>query len=359
MPDFGVIINRVIDYPELCGRTMSERKNVTIAEMAKRLGVSGATVAKALNGKGRISPGMVEKIRGLARELRYTPNIAARALRTNLKDVAGVLITSDIVNPWYSQLVSQLELELSGRGLTMLLALGKGDPEKAGYALENFFGGRVCGILAGPVQYCGDSGFLREAVDRQCPLVVFSNLEELPVNSVAIDQEAGAGMAVDYLVKRGHRRIMYLGGLHQNRRQAAGTRFSGYKLAMQAHGLKPEFRIEPVCNSRHDGFMLMNGLLRSGGELPDALFCHNDDVALGAMLALQQAGLRIPDDISLIGFDDIAESSFSVPGLTTIGGVMHELAAELVDMLQHAVADPASVSRKLIVPKLIVRSTVR
>ncbi len=341
------------------GRIMIECENITIAEMARRLGVSTATVGKVLNGKGRISPETSERVRNLARELNYTPNLAARSLRTNVKDTVGLLITSDIVNPWYSQLVSLLEEELSRRNWKMLLTLGKNDPEKSEHALENFFGGRVCGILAGPIFLSENQKILHSAIERQIPLVAFNNLQELSINYVAIDQAAGASMAIEYLYSLGHRRIYYMRASHGDEEKNTQTRYSGYLSTMQKYGLEPKCLYATQSTGRQNGYELTNQLLNScrKQDLPTAMFCHNDDTAFGVMLALQQAGLRIPDDISLVGFDDIAESNYSIPGLTTVGGVMNELAVELVSALEKVMEERNQLIQKLITPQLIIRGS--
>lgn len=340
---------------------MGAGKTVTIASMAEQLGVSTATVAKALNGQGRISAGTIERVRNLAREMKYIPNIAARSLRTNIRDSIGVLITSDIVNPWYSQLVSLLEAELAGRGLTMLLALGKNDLKKSELALEKFFGGRVGGILAGPIPSGESLEVLQATRDRRIPLVIFSNLENYPVNFVAIDQAAGGKIAIQHLLNLGHRKILYLGSSPNGEAGTPGTRYAAYAAEMKKYSLKAEcLSFDTATSARHNAFDATTRLLRESRreELPTAFLCHNDDVAIGALLALQQAEIRVPEDLSLIGFDDIAESSFCLPGLTTIGGVMQTMASELVLALERAIhTESAALTRKFIIPKLILRST--
>ena len=335
-----------------------ERKTVTMAEIGSRLGVSSATVAKALHGKGRISAEMVEKIKAVAKELKYVPNTAARALRTNVKDAVGVLITLDIVNPWYSQLVSSLEEELSARGLSMLLGLAKGDLRKAKNAMPNFLGGRIKGLLAGPLFSRADLAFVEEAIDFGLPVVAFNSLEELPLNVVDINQAAGAKLAVEHLVELGHRRIVYLGSPSSVEAQVPSSRYAGFTSAMKASGLEPLYVSAEGPVSRRAGYQLAEFYLdHQGADRATAFFCHNDDLALGAMLAFQQRGLRVPEDLSVIGFDDIEESTCSHPSLTTVGGVMNELAHDLVDLLEQ-VADSDEVIRKqLIEPKLIVRES--
>jgi LacI family transcriptional regulator len=245
---------------------MTEKKVVTITTLARKLGVSTATVTKALNGQGRISEATVQRVRELAKELKYVPNLAARSLRTNIKDAVGILITSDIINPWYSQLTSILESELSKRGLTMLLALGKGSPERIEHALDNFFGGRVRGIIAGPISNAAEAEILRSAIDRQIPLIIFSNLEKLPLNFVALDQAAGGRIMLEHLYQLGHRKIAYLGALppRENEMLLNRTRSAAYVDFMDKYDLEPQF-LSYNGNygpSRRAAYDLMNHLLK-------------------------------------------------------------------------------------------------
>lgn len=334
---------------------MKKKQTVTVATLAEKLGVSTATVAKALNGQGRISEATIRRVKELAKELKYVPNQAARSLRTNVKDTVGLLITSDISSAWYSALVSQLETEFSRRGLTMLLALGKSDQKKIGHAMESFFGGRVRGIIAGPISNQRDMEFLQAAEDHGIPLVIFSNLEKLPINFVALDQEAGARIMLEHLYQLGHRRIAYFGALSP----LPGTRQAGYHSFMEKFDLEPE-NIHLDEFSRKGAYDKMTQLLKTKtvSELPTALLVHNDDMALGVLLALQQAGIKVPEEISVTGFDDIAESSFCIPGLTTIGGIMESMVKELVDTLDYAVLNTnGPPQQRFIIPKLIQRAT--
>ncbi len=331
---------------------------VTIASLAAELGVSTATVAKALHGQGRISAEMVARVRALARERRYVPNISARSLRTNLKDAVGLLITGDITNPWYSRLTSELEERFAQQGLTMLLALGKGSDERVLHAQENFFGGRVRGLICGPIITRQHMEVLRPTLDRQLPLVIFSNLEELPVNFVSLEQEVGARIMLEHLHGLGHRRICYLGSPNRDQWRVPRTRALGYTAFMEGRRLPPDYLVLPEQSRRaaFDGTIRMLGE-RPRQKLPTALFCHNDDVALGALLALQQAGMKVPQEISVTGFDDIAEASLWQPGLTTIGGVMETMATELVKALEASVQGGQPPYQSFIIPKLILRST--
>jgi DNA-binding LacI/PurR family transcriptional regulator len=246
----------------------------------------------------------------------------------------------------------------------MLLALGKGKEERIEHALDNFFGGRVRGIIAGPVVNSQDAKVLQSAIDRQIPLVIFSNLERIPLNFVALDQAAGARIMLEHLYQLGHRKIFYIGGILADFEKKSGeivTRSGAYIDFMKRHGLKPEFLSdgENYGITRRTAYDVMNHILKTTSykDLPTAILAHNDDAAMGALLALQQAKIRVPEDISLTGFDDIAESSYSVPSLTTIGGVMETQACELVDTLERIIQNGDVLRQKFITPKLIIRES--
>lgn len=342
---------------------MTKTRKVTLATLARQLNVTTTTVSKALHGKPGIGPEMVKRVKDLARELNYQPNFAAQSLKMNSIDSIGVLITSDINNPWYSQLVSCLEEKLAENGKTMILSLGKSDYEKERTCLQNFTGGRVAGVIVGPIFRERNLQNIWESLDKGLPMVMFNCMDELPVSYVAIDQSAGARLAVEHLIENGHRNIAYLGCPSGDFIETGRTRREGFEQALFEHDL-PLLGRNIISNGvagKKGGYEVMRKLLKERkDDLPTAFFCHNDSVALGAMLAIEQAGLSVPEDISLIGFDDIAECSLSMPKLSTIGGVMHELSSGLVEALNTIIMDnPSKPIKKLITPKLIQRKTVK
>jgi DNA-binding LacI/PurR family transcriptional regulator len=341
---------------------MRKTENVTLATLAKRLNVTTTTVSKALRGKPGIGPEMVKRVNELARELKYSPNFAAQSLKMNSIDSIGVLITCDINSHWYSQLISCLEEKLAKNGKTMILSLGKNDYAKERKCLQNFTGGRVAGVIVGPMFRERNLQNIWESLDKGLPMVMFNCMDELPVSYVAIDQQAGAKIAVEHLIENGHKNIAYLCCPAGDFQETGKTRKEGFEQALFENDL-PVFgkNVIPGKINKRDGYEAMQKLLSErSNDLPTALFCHNDSVALGAMLAIQQAGLSVPDDISLIGFDDIEESSLSLPELSTIGGVMQELSSELVNTMNSIIQNrPKKPIKNLIIPKLIKRKTVK
>ena len=336
-------------------------KGVTLATLARRLQVSTTTVSKGLRGLPGIGPEMVQKINDLARELNYRPNVFARGLKMSCSTAIGVLITSDIINPWYAQLVSRLEEELGQKGYTVTLGLGKDDAVKEQRCLDAFFGGHVAGVIAGPIFHQRDLQPLWEFFQSGPPMVLFSCLDEMPVSYVGIDHVAGTKKAIDNLVKHGHRRIGYLCCADLTMREPIRTRKEGFETGLFSHDL-PLIGKDIISGQAtvRDGYRVMTELLETRrNDLPTAFFCHNDAVALGAIRALHRAGLRVPDDMSLIGYDDIEESSISDPPLTTMGGIMDQLIPRLVAVLLDQIEHPVDVpTREQILPELIERESV-
>ncbi len=340
---------------------MTGKQKVTLAMLAERLNVTTTTVSKALNGKSGIGLEMVERVRQLAREMNYQPNSIARSLRSRSTDAVGVLITGDIASPWYSKLVSKLEEKLAEHNKTMMLSLGKNNIEKEKKCFEMFKGGQVAGVIVGPVFRTRGLQGIWQAINSGMPILTFNRVEELPVSYVAIDQQRGAELAVEYLINSGHKNITYLCCPENDIDSSGYTRREGFIKALHSAGL-PLFPASIIQGDRtkQGGYDAAKNLLAENKKLPTALFCHNDSVALGAILALQQAGLNIPDDVSIIGFDNIEESSFSIPALTTVGDILDHLATSLVETFLNMVEQPPNEPiKKMLVPQLIKRASVK
>lgn len=341
---------------------MKKTNNITLAILADKLDVSTTTVSKALRGKAGIGPETAQRVQDLARELNYQPNFAAQSLKKNTSDSIGLLITNDITNPWYAQLVSSIESELSKRGKTMILSLDKDDYEKERNCLEAFRGGRVAGVIVGPIFRQRNLTNIWQSLNNGLPLVLFNCMDEMPVDYVAINQAKGAKIAVNHLIESGHKHIGYL-CCPDSPQETGKTRREGFEQALFEHDI-PLFGRDIIEGnvSRKGGYEAMKELLtQDKTKLPTAFFCHNDNVALGAMMAIQQAGLSVPEDISLIGFDDIEESSLAYPALTTIGGIKDRFAKELVETILTLAEHKAQTNtiKKEVTPKLIIRDTVR
>jgi len=335
------------------------RQNITLQTLASRLEVSAATVSKALSGKGRLSEAMRSKVIALAQELGYVPDIGARSLRTRCQEVVGVVILSGINNSWYGTLITSLERILSAMGKTMMLALSDSEA-KLQMILSNFSGYHVSGIIAGPVPDCAHALQYSGVQSRGIPVVGFGNLEAIPMNCVMLNQEMGGRLATEHLIALGHRHIAFVAprGICAER---GGSRYHGYRQTMREHGLEPQCLESPVVGYwRRVAYELacQNLIGKNVNQRPTALVCHNDEWALGILLACQQHGLQVPHDLSIVGFDDIEDAAFSSPSLTTIGGIKEVMPELLCDMLQSqdTPVHPPFIQH-VVTPKLIVRGT--
>ncbi len=335
-------------------------EHVTLETLARRLGVSAATISKALSGKGRIGEETRLKVQRLADELGYVPDAMARSLQKKVNDTVGLLLLGNIENSWYSKIVSDISGWLDDLGRTMMLSVGGGVPSRLRHVISSFIGSRVQGIIAGPVGNDEAVEEFRPALNRCLPIVFFGNLRPLPHNFVTPDQEYGGFLAAEYLLGLGHRRIAFAGWSHEPS-TAVGTRFRGYCEQLKKYSLQPELIIPSRLEvSRHSAYQLACDKIipLPPEQRPTAIFCHNDDMAIGIMLALQQHGLRIPEEISIMGFDDIDEAAFACPNLTTIGGLKEVFPGELCQALLKAVEKPDEiVVQRFLRPRLVIRNS--
>lgn len=336
---------------------------VTLATLAEMLNVSTTTISKAINGKPGISEQMVSRVRKLAADMNYKPNLAGQLLKGVQNQNIGVLMSLDMTNPWNAWLVSCLENELEAAGKFMLLGLGKNDEEKERRCYEQLVCSGVSGIIGGPIFRQSQLENIFQIKNSRTPLVVFNCMESLPVSYVAIDLPAGAEIAVTHLIEQGHTDIGYLCSVHWQKNEIGGTRRQGYEQALFAHKL-PLYghRIIEGRGTTQDGYEQMDHLLthNSLDELPTSFFCQSDQVAIGAMHAIHKHGYQVPRDFSIIGFDDIptVAQTFCTP-LTTMGDTVPRLVKGLVQAICKLMTAPqANLIQRKIVPQLIERKSV-
>jgi LacI family transcriptional regulator len=305
----------------------------TIRDVAARAGVSTATVSYALNQPERVNPALRARVEEAARALDYFPDRAARTLRTRRSDLIS-LIVPDVANHFYAAMARGVHDAIKPRNLHVILSNTDAVAQEERYFLRAMAAQRAAGAIVVPFQL--DPEALRRACPPGTPVVVCGAPEvsgDLP--SVYTDDEGGAREAVAYLLSSGHRRVAYLGGLPHT--PPTTRRYRGYLQAHTGAGVTPD---PALCISgdfhRADGEAAMERLL--AGPPFDALFAVNDLVAIGAMRMARRHGLRIPDDVAIVGLDDIDEAEIVEPPLTTIrqpsyesGHTAGELLLDLLD----------------------------
>jgi LacI family transcriptional regulator len=334
-------------------------KRITIADVAQAAGVSSQTVSRAINDKGEISPETRERILGIARQLGFRPSNIARSLVRQLTTTIGIVIP-DITNPFFSEIVRGVEDAARAHAYNVFLCNTDEAPERELSALDSLLDKQVDGVILCSPRLEEDELLARL---EEIPYAVLINrpaAETLAhVRSLSFDDRAGACLAVGHLLERGHRRIGFLAGPRRSR--SALQRLAGYRDCLaSARGRGTPAPGEWVLHCEPDlagGERACRELLSAQPELT-ALLCYNDLVAIGAIHAALDSGRRIPEDLSIIGFDDIPLASYVRPPLTTLRTPKREVGAAamqaLVDLMegQTQAGLPSNFP-----PELILRST--
>jgi LacI family transcriptional regulator len=331
-----------------------QRGDPTIYDVARLAGVSTATVSRALNDTGRIAPATRARIEQAVEQLGYRPNTIARSLVTKSTETLAFLLP-DITNPFYAALVSGIQDYALEHGHTMLLCTTQGDAAREEQYLSLLRAKQVDGALVDGLVLPPDR--IAAFVGEGFPLVCLDrDIESSSVPLVQVDNKLGGLVATDYLVGLGHSRIAHVSG-------AGGLRISedraaGYHEGLYEAGIDPDASL--VAEGRfteEGGHAATRALLESAPDLT-AIFAANDLSALGVLSALWASGRRVPDDVSVIGFDDLRLSAYTTPPLTTIrqpAAAIAKVATEILIGLTKG--EPARKLRHVFQPSIVVRSS--
>lgn len=324
---------------------MSKLKD--IAQLTK---VSVSTVSKVLNGKGRVSEKKRKEILRVARQLGYTPNYHARSMARKTKILTVGLIVPEIINPFFASLTRGVQKACGEDALVILMDSFR-NLEREEKLIKNarFFG--IDGIIIGNSRVSDD---LVEEISGYIPVVVFDKFYELDnVVSIVLDNRYGAYMATRHLIENGCRNIVHLGGTHEL--YVSLERARGYEAAMNEVNLKPV--VEPVGYNESAGYEAMKRLLDSGFQI-DGVFCMNDLVAIGAIRALKEKSLRIPDDVAVVGFDDDEELCEIIePPLSSVHQPVEEMGEVAAKLLFELIKGNSKIKRYVFTPRLVVRQS--
>ncbi|MFB5084965.1 LacI family DNA-binding transcriptional regulator [Symbiobacterium thermophilum] len=330
---------------------------VTIRDVARRAGVGVATVSRVLNGTGYVKAETRERVLAAAAELGYVPSQLARGLVRRLSGTVG-LVVPDITNPFFPLITRGVEDAASEAGYTVFLCNTDNDPVLEAQDVRKLREHRVDGII-----FVGTTE-RRELVDQlladDIPVVVMDRqLEHADVDTVTVDNVAGAQAACRHLIELGHRRIAHAAG-HQSTRTGQ-DRCQGYRMALE----EADIPYDPACVTWGDftfesGFRVGQVLLGLSPR-PTAVFAGNDLIALGVIRAAEEAGLSVPDDLSVVGFDNIQMAALVRPGLTTVRQPAREMGRLAMTMLLERIRGEFSGPgrRHVYPPELIVRGTTR
>lgn len=335
---------------------MTPARAISIRDVAERAGVSVGTVSNVLNRRDKVSVAAAERVRAAIDELGYVRNDAARQLRAGRSTTVG-LVVLDVRNPFFTDVARGAEDEAARSGLSVLLGNSDEDSlREAGY-LDLFEEQRVHGVLISPV---GDvEARLLRLRARGVPVVLVDRVSgDGALSSVSVDDVAGGRIAVSHLLDTGRRRIAVVGGpvgIRQVADRLAGARAAAQDVPGATLEHVPTTALT-VLEGRRAGEELL-----ARRQLPDAVFAANDLVAVGLLQALVMSGaVRVPDDLALVGFDDIDFASAAVVPLTSIRQPRHELGATALRILLEEAAEPDLPPRRIVFrPELVVRDSTR
>ena len=331
-------------------------KQVTIKDVARAAGVSYSTVSRALTGSPEISEETRERILALCREMNYTANTVARSMVMKSTKLLGLIVT-DISNPFMSELAYYIDGQARARGYNIILVNSLRSLEQERSLFELMISRKVDGVILFPAEsesYNTLSGLL----PRIPTIFVGENLRDAPESFVAVDNHRGAMLGVEYLYKLGHREILYFG-----KRRGSVThqlRGEGYAAACEKFGLTPRYLNNTFTStSIKYGYQLAQQLFAQPIDYT-AIFAATDTNALGIIQAAEERGIRIPGDLSLLGFDNIRDGSLPRIGLTTIEQPKKLLASMAVDCLLDKIQnDLSGYTHRVLMPSLIERTTCR
>jgi len=329
-------------------------KRVTHKDVAERAGVSVATVSYVLNNGPRpVAPETRLKVEDAVAELGYYPNELARSLRLQQSSTIG-LILPNVMNPVFGEIAHQLESVCTQEGFLVLLCNSDRQHDREERFIQMLRAKQVDGVVITP--HSEPLSLIKPLVQARIPIVVLEH--DLPgVHCIAIDELQGGHIATQHLIKLGHRRIALL---RRTPTSALSTqRFVGYQQALAAAGLPLDPQLVIECASgQAAGAQAIQQLLTLSNP-PTAVFTHNDVLAMGALHAIHSAGLAVPDDISVVGYDDITSAAYFVPPLTTVQSPKAEmgvLAGQTILQLVRHTGEQPPLTRVLPV-ELVVRSS--
>jgi len=336
-----------------------KKSRTTITEIARELNISPSTVSRALNNHPAISKKTRDAVIELAKQRNYLPNLLALNLLKKRTNTIGVIVP-EITSYFFSSIISGIQDLLHPLGVNMIIGQSNESFEEEKSIVRTFASIRVDGFLISPSSKTQNFDHLKILTENNIPLVIFDrDCEGINVDKVFVDEYKGAFQAVEHLINSGCRRIAHIAG--PSTLSTARHRLEGYKEALKLHGIevKKEYIIECKGFTPKHGIKPTKQLLALPNQ-PDAIFTINDGVAIGAMFVLKEAGIIIPDQISIIGFDDDPHSIYFKPSLSTVWQPTYELGMLAARILMKRVSSNNDLSNtrvEKLYPELIIRGS--
>ncbi|MGD1006957.1 MAG: LacI family DNA-binding transcriptional regulator [Ignavibacteriaceae bacterium] len=306
-------------------------RQITITDIAKKLGIAASTVSRALKDHPDISEETKKRVKKIAKDSRYTPNPISYSLRNNRTTNIAVIIP-EIAHDSFAKAMSGIEEIAYQAGYTTLVCQSNENYEREVVNSNMLLKQRVAGIIVSISQNTKNSGHFRNLMDYGIPLVFFDRVcDDIYANKVVIDDENSAFNAVNYLMSRGYKNIAYFGGPEQL--GICRRRLNGYIAALKKSVIPINdelIRFGGMCEE--DGYNSMDSLIKEN-NIPDAILAVNDPVAIGAFQRIKEQGLNIPNDIGLIGFSNNRITSLVDPPLTTVNQPFYNMGKKAAEIL--------------------------
>jgi LacI family transcriptional regulator len=331
-------------------------KNITIKEIANRLGIAVSTVSRALHDAYDVSAETRQRVLALAEELDYKPNPYAVSLVKHEAKIIGVLLP-EIATHYFSTIVKGIQDVAYNIGYNVMFFVSNESLEREKLILKNLNINTLDGLLVSVTYETNNSDHFKKLIDKGLPVVFFDRvLNDLHTSKVLQDDYQGAFNATQHLIQQGFKRLAHFGGplILENAR----LRVKGFRDALEQNDLpiNPKYIIHSGI-SQDDGVRDVSKLLGLK-SLPDAIFCYSDRKAIGVMLALKRYGYRIPRDIAIASFMNAPVSEVVEPSLTTVEQAAYEIGAKSCQLLLQQIAKPDMELQTILMPsKLIIRES--
>ena len=341
---------------------MKQNSPITMKNIARDLGVSVATVSRALKDSPRISEEKRKQIQEYAREHNFFPNVIAETLRKSRvqpNKVIGVIVPQ-FVHYYFSCILTGIEEEASRRGYRIMVAQSDERYEREVKICQSFYANKCCGIIVSMAKNTTKYDHSQKLIDMGIPLVFYDRIcTGVNASRVVVDDYMGAFTAVTHLIDTGCRKIGYYG--MPGSMEIGKNRYNGYRDALLKNGLQPNPEWMKECDNRADAEVITPGIL-SQPDHPDAFFAVNDDTAIGILYSAKRMGFNVPDDISICGFTNGQRAVACDPMLTTVeqrGVMVGEEAANILIGQVEGSLPMDKIEKRVVRTRLIIRGTTR
>lgn len=324
-------------------------------DVAAHAGVSVATVSRALSGgSGRVTADTLERVQRFAGELGYHPNHLARHMRSGSSRLLAFVI-GDVSNPFFTEIVRGYEDVAQRHGYSLVLANTDESPTREAGILDLMGAERAAGVVLASTNQAPDA--LRKLQSLRIPIVAIDRrIDGVETDVVAVDNDTAAHEAVEHLIRLGHRRLAMITG--PDWASSTGERLGGYERALREHRIPKSAVMIRRGDLRESGGHEMTMELLKLEEPPTAIFSANNLTTLGCLRALRRLGVRVPDEVSLIGFDDFPGADLVEPPVTVVQQPTYQLGARAAEMLIERIRHPQAPVRELLLSAhLVVRGT--